>query len=134
MKNTDKPACKLIRLWVVVTAVMKKRGYDYIEPYLEKPENLDPEHDDCRCYQVSLPENYHKMLASNGQWRLWDSDHITTHSKYGRYLPTCYYGYAYVMARVDSEEENLYLITFKNADQTTYTMKRYELERVERLD
>lgn len=135
MKTTDKPACKLIRFWVVITAAMKKRGYDYIEPDLEKPDNLDPEHDDCRCYQASLPANYCEILASNGQWRLWDSDHTTIPSKYGRYLPTCYNGSAYVMTRIDREEHNLLLITITDADnQTVYKVKRFELERVERLD
>lgn len=133
--NTTRKPVKLIRLWVYITKSMKQRGYDYIEPDFVRPEYIDPEQEHCRCYQVSLPANYREILASNGQWRLWDTDHETIPSKTGYYLPTCYNGAAYVMSRVDRSEQHLYLITITNVDnQSCYKAYRYDLERVERLD
>lgn len=134
MNATEKPV-KLIRLWVYITERMKQQGHKYVEPDFVKPENVDHERDSCRCYEVSLPANYHEILGSNGRWRLWDSDHKTIPTQYGRYLPTCYAGYAYVMARVDEDGHDLLLITITDADnQTSYKVKRFKLERLERYD
>ncbi len=123
MSSPRKPV-KLIYLWVVITPVMEKRGYDYLEPEFAKPRYVT-DRDRCRCYQVWIPTHY------TGKWRLWDSDNKTIPSREGYYLPTSRTGAAYVFSLVDWGEHYLYLTTITDVDnQTRYETYRYKLERV----
>lgn len=122
---TDKQhKTKLIYLWVVITPVMEKRGYDYLEPKFVKPRYVT-DRDRCRCYKVRIPTRY------IGKWRLWDSEHKTIPSKEGYYIPTSRTGAAYVLSWIDWGEHYLYLTTITDVDnQTCYETYRYKLERV----